>query len=157
MGILADMETIERVRQLVLAGKSDQYVIDKLDITRRELGAYKAHITRRVQKVLGGAKESCIVLSRSDIKSLTPVEQTCLASILERLKRNSNGHSEGLEKRVKTERGSLPNDIVKGIIIELKNSGLPNDKVYDDPRLKGVDEGSISAYLAHYTRGSYKN
>lgn len=58
--------------------------------------------------------------------------------------------------RLERETGSSRNYTPRSIITSLLDRGADYERVYADPRLRGVSMGTISAYIAHWSRGSYK-
>ncbi len=144
------MKASEKIRQLVVDGRSDKYICKKLGLDTRELGAYKAHISRGLQKILYPNEDHFTLISAPQAHRLPLPMQIELADIVTNLQKGSNmtANRQGV--------GALVKGGIRNIIIELKDSGVSHEDVYKDPRLSDVPQGTIRAHLAHYGRGSYK-
>ncbi len=161
------METIDRVARLVDQGKSTGYIAEKLRISTRSVGAYRAHITMRERtedpfKKLEGYLQSRYIVIPAEriVDRLKPEQVHGFVDILDTLL-GKQPTSRGLESTLTDQTSSngelrpLPESEIREIIIDSKQRGLSYQEIRQDYRLKNVPWTSIRAYLAHYGRGTY--
>ncbi len=155
------METIDKVDELLRKGETNRYVAEALSISESSVRAYKANITKRRDKKLEGYAASNIVIPYEALEKLDFEQLSAFTEILDTLIRQGESKESGLERKVSEGgKGSdiakpLPASEVREIIIELREEGFSNREIYGNFKLRGVSKESISAYLAHYSRGTY--
>lgn len=155
------MEMIDRVARLVRQRKSNAYIAKQLGISKESTAAYKAHITRRSSIKHASRKLQrymtspyIVIPSERVMERLKPEQVPLLLGILDTLLKNPGG----LEQKMSNNGSDIEEDRIRNIIVVCKKAGLSNDEVYEDVRLleMAVPVETIRAYLAHWTRGTYK-
>jgi hypothetical protein len=86
----------------------------------------------------------------SQIRRQLHITKTSLAAYKAHATRQNPGSKNGRQDCLKP-------DKVRRIVVGLLDTGASYEDVRDDPRLRNVPDSSLSAYFAHYERGSYNN
>ena len=150
----------------------------KANITKR---GRKDKLRGAISRLVKYMKSDYIVIPSSRVLERLPSQKVpAFVKILDLLLKDKENH--GLEAKVSRVSGDISKsetdssrkryqsdsdnnehieflyeDEILNTILELKRKGVPNEEVYEDRRLEGVNPGSIRSYLSHVTMGTYKN
>jgi len=158
------MEIRNQIEKYLNNKRPDIDICKELNISEKSLAAYKAHITRgkknkikesreKIEKYTEGSNYIFIKKSK-----LNEEQMFVIAGILDTLERSQNNKS-GLETKVKklqTKPQAQSKDEIKGIVIELRDKGVPMKDIKYDPRLKNISQKTIAGFNAWYNMGKYK-
>ncbi len=131
------IQMIDKVRALTVKGKDTPYIAEKLGISETSVAAYKAHITRLKQHTRV-EKEKYTPKDDRRVALTVQIDRSYLRTILGENKKDEHATTNRKEISLR--------DIVM--------NGLNDGRTAEDVRAQ-VDK-SVTAYIAHYTRGSYK-
>lgn len=98
-------------------------------------------------------------VSDAAIKRRAHISEGSLAAYKAHYTRGHRPKSRTLSREAsasKLEHKTGTDNSVKARIIYLLERGTAYEKVYADKQLHGVAPGTINAYIAHWSRGSYK-
>jgi|SRR3989344_7244714 len=142
------MEMMSRIEKLAEEGRTSSEISERLHLNPKSVSAYKAHITRGLLRTTEEyfKRNSYVVIPMESVRKLPRKELKRFVSLLDYFLKYNSLESLGEKTEV----------LAKEIILEDIEKNLTYSQIREDPRLKNVSPGTISAYLAHYSRGTYK-
>lgn len=149
--------------------RSEEYIMERLNIDKRSFAAYKAHLSRKAKlnereehnlnfddlEQLNRCFHNCIIIPREYIKKLGVDNIQSFFRVIKNLFENVGNLEDKVKDTKIDDNSGLSKEEIKSIVLEYKREGKSNSEIYKDSRLKEVKEYVIRGILAAHSRGAY--
>ncbi len=155
----------QTVYRLIDEGKSDSYILARTQISIHQLSAYKGSKTRqendpfvRLEQYMKG-KRVLSLSTKSITKRIRPDQVSSLVEILDTILSEEPEQLTETQpvQKTKARNNGYDKDAARTVVSQLVSKGTDYGKIYSNPRLQGIPRTSITAFIAHASRGSYND